>query len=76
MPGKCVRGDVVRVNLDPAEGSEPNKTGPCVVTQNDVGNKYSPVTTIAALTDAAHVPVDVLVQKRRRRPSKRQRGPV
>jgi mRNA interferase MazF len=56
MPGKCRRGEVVLVNLDPAVGSEPNKTRPCVVIQNDVGNRYSPVTIVAAITDADNVP--------------------
>lgn len=56
MGGKCVRGEVVLVNLDPAVGSEPKKTRPCLVIQNDIGNKYSPVTIVAAITDADHVP--------------------
>ena len=67
MPGRCVRGEVVVVNLDPAVGSEPKKTRPCVVIQNDVGNKYSPVTIVAAITEAGNVPrqypVDVPVGK-------------
>ena len=67
MPGQVVRGDVIRVNLDPALGSEPNKTRPCVVIQNDTGNKYSPVFIVAAITDAENVPkrypVDVYVKK-------------
>ncbi len=50
------RGDVVVVNLDPAIGSEPNKRRPCVVIQNDTGNKFSPVTIVAAITDAENVP--------------------
>ena len=60
------RGDVVLVNLDPAIGSEPNKKRPCVVIQNDVGNKFSPVTIVAAITDETNVPkrypVDVPVK--------------
>jgi mRNA interferase MazF len=61
------RGDVLKVDFDPAKGSEPAKAQPCVVIQNDVGNKYSPVTIVAAITDAENVPksypVDVLVSK-------------
>lgn len=42
------RGDVVRVNLEPVEGSEQEGDArPCVVTQNDVGNQYSPTTIVA-----------------------------
>lgn len=67
MPGKCVRGDVVVINLDPAIGSEHNKTRPCVVIQNDTGNKYSPVLIVAIITGAEHVPkrypVDVPIKK-------------
>lgn len=58
MPGRCVRGDVVQVSLDPAQGSEIKKTRPCVVVQNNTGNKYSPVTIVLALTDAENVPTD------------------
>jgi|SRR5579884_1154679 len=61
------RGDVLVVNLDPVVGSEPSKKRPCVVIQNDIGNKYSPITIVAAITDQEHVPrrypVDVQVEK-------------
>jgi mRNA interferase MazF len=67
MPGRYTRGDVIGINHDPAIGSEPKKTRPCVVVQNDVGNKYSPVLIIAVITGAEKVPraypVDVPVQK-------------
>ena len=67
MPGKCVRGAVIEVNLDPVVGSEASKTRPCVVIQNDIGNKYSPVSIVAAITSAENVPkaypVDVPVRK-------------
>jgi len=67
MPGTCTRGAVVLVNLDPVVGSEPNKIRPCVVIQNDVGNRYSPVSVVAAITEAGKVPrpypVDVPVAK-------------
>lgn len=65
MPGTCTRGAVLEVNLDPAIGSEANKTRPCVVIQNDIGNRHSPVTIVAAITGAENVPrrypVDVLI---------------
>src|SRR5580704_16618239 len=67
MPGKCVRGAVVEVNLDPVVGSEANKIRPCVVIQNDVGNRFSPIVIVAAITGAENVPrqypVDVPVPK-------------
>ena len=67
MPGRCVRGDVIFVNLDPAVGSEPKKTRPCLVVQNDTGNRFAPATIVAAITDADKVPkaypVDVPIKK-------------
>jgi mRNA interferase MazF len=67
MPGRCVRGAVVEVNLDPVVGSEANKKRPCVVIQNDVGNRFSPILIVAAITGAENVsrryPVDVAVAK-------------
>ena len=56
MPNKVKRGDVVEVNLDPTVGSEAKKTRPCVVIQNDVGNKFSPVTIVAPITGSENVP--------------------
>ncbi|MBZ5594917.1 MAG: type II toxin-antitoxin system PemK/MazF family toxin [Acidobacteriia bacterium] len=55
MPGKCVRGSVIEVNLDPSLGHEQAKTRPCVVIQNDIGNKYSPTTIVAVITGAENI---------------------
>lgn len=44
------RGDIWLVNLDPTIGHEIKKSRPAVVIQNDLGNKYSPITIIAPLT--------------------------
>lgn len=59
------RGDVVRVNLSGALGGEKHGDDrPCVVIQNDVGNKYSPLTIVAPITDRRqdkHLPVQVPV---------------
>ena len=51
MKSLLKRGDVVWVNLEPVKGSETGKTRTCVVIQNDVGNKYSPATIIAVITE-------------------------
>jgi mRNA interferase MazF len=56
LPGQYYRGDVLEVDFNPAKGSEPAKIRPCVVIQNDVGNKFSPVTIVAAITGAENVP--------------------
>jgi mRNA interferase MazF len=58
------RGDVVYVNLEGAVGAEKKKTRPCLVVQNDVGNRMSPMTIIAPITDAnqdKQLPVQVAV---------------
>jgi len=44
------RGDIFLVNFDPTIGSEIKKTRPAIVLQNDIANKYSSVTIVAAIT--------------------------
>jgi mRNA interferase MazF len=55
MAGKPFRGMVVEVLLDPVVGHEQGKSRPCVVVQNDVGNRFASTTMIVPLTDAARV---------------------
>jgi mRNA interferase MazF len=55
MPGKVSRGTIVDVTLDPSVGREIMKTRPCVVIQNDIGNKISQLIIVAALTGAENV---------------------
>ena len=45
------RGDIYFANLDPVVGSETGKTRPVLVIQNDIGNKYSPTTIVAIITE-------------------------
>lgn len=44
------RGDVVRVRLDPIEGSEQGGERPALVISPDVINEYCPVILLAAIT--------------------------
>ena len=44
------RGDIYLVEFDPARGHEIQKTRPAVIIQNDIGNRHSPVTIVAAIT--------------------------
>lgn len=45
------RGEVYLVSFDPTGGAEIKKTRPAaLVIQNDVGNRYSPITIVAAIT--------------------------
>ena len=45
-----IRGQVYLVSFDPTVGHEIKKTRPALIIQNDVGNKFSPVTIVAAIT--------------------------
>lgn len=59
-----VRGGIYLVNFDPALGSEIKKTRPALVLQNDIANKYSPITVVAALTSQIsprRYPTEVLI---------------
>jgi mRNA interferase MazF len=58
------RGEIYLVEFDPARGHEIQKTRPAVVIQNDIGNKHSPVTIVAAVTSKLSptpYPVEVVV---------------
>lgn len=44
------RGEIWLVNLDPTMGHEIKKQRPAVIVQNDIGNKYSPITIVAPIT--------------------------
>jgi mRNA interferase MazF len=58
------RGDVYLVNFDPTIGAEVKKTRPAVVIQNDIGNRWSPITIVAAMTSRFEdplYPTEVLV---------------
>ncbi len=44
------RGDIFLANLEPIPGSEQGGIRPVLVIQNDISNKHSPVTIIAAIT--------------------------
>jgi len=61
------RGEVVLVELDPAIGAEKKKTRPCLIIQNDTGNKFSPLTIIAVITSQKEIdkkyPTDVWVNQ-------------
>lgn len=44
------RGEIYLVNCDPALGSEIRKIRPALILQNDIGNRYSPITIVAAIS--------------------------
>ncbi|KAF0138350.1 MAG: growth inhibitor protein [Ignavibacteria bacterium] len=62
-----LRGDVYLVNLDPIIGKEIGKARPAVIIQNDIGNKFSPVTIIAPISSVKEItrplPIMIFLQK-------------
>jgi mRNA interferase MazF len=60
------RGDVYLVDFEPTRGAEIRKTRPGVIIQNDISNRWSPVTIVAAITshfDAELYPTEVLIRR-------------
>jgi mRNA interferase MazF len=58
------RGEIYLCSFDPTVGHEIKKTRPALVIQNDVGNRYSPLTIVAAITSAISpvpYPVEVVI---------------
>ena len=62
-----LRGDVYLVNLDPIIGKEIGKARPAVIIQNDIGNKFSPVTIIAPISSLKEItkplPIMIFLEK-------------
>lgn len=61
------RGEIFLVNFEPALGREQGKIRPALVIQNDMGNKYSPLTIVAPITSkkfAKEYPTNVCVEKK------------
>lgn len=44
------RGDIFLVNFNPVRGSEQGSIRPALIIQNNLGNKYSPLTIVAPIT--------------------------
>ncbi|MDD4570387.1 MAG: type II toxin-antitoxin system PemK/MazF family toxin [Tepidanaerobacteraceae bacterium] len=47
---KVKRGEIYYVDLGEGVGSEVKKIRPCIIIQNDIGNKFSPTTIICPIT--------------------------
>jgi len=61
------RGDIFLANLEPVRGSEQGGIRPCLVIQNDISNKHSPVIIIAAITSkkfSKEFPTNVFISKK------------
>jgi mRNA interferase MazF len=62
------RGEIYLVSFDPTVGHEIRKTRPALVVQNDIGNQFSPLTIVAAITSKLSrvlYPIEVVVQPSR-----------
>src|SRR5437870_10851335 len=60
-----LRGEVYLVAFDPTLGAEIRKTRPALILQNDIANRSSPITIVAAITtkfDQELYPTEVLVR--------------
>ncbi len=61
------RGEIFLANLEPIKGSEQGGIRPVLIIQNDISNKHSPVTIIAAITSKMfdkEFPTNVFVSKK------------
>lgn len=56
------RGDIWTVDLEPVLGSEQGKARPALLIQNDIGNEYSPVLIVAAISSGERARYDVQVE--------------
>jgi mRNA interferase MazF len=51
------RGEIYLVNFDPTVGAEIQKTRPALIVQNDIANRHSPITIVAAVTSQFEEPL-------------------
>jgi mRNA interferase MazF len=51
------RGEVHLVNFEPVIGAEIRKTRPALILQNDIANRHSPLTIVAAITSQFEEPL-------------------
>ena len=64
--GNLKRGDILLVNFDPIRGSEQGLVRPAIVIQNDILNKFSPLTIVAPVTSKIYekeYPTNVFIKK-------------
>jgi mRNA interferase MazF len=54
-----LRGDLYYADLNPVVGSEQGGVRPVLVIQNDVGNRHSPTTIVAAITSKAKITLPI-----------------
>ena len=71
------RGEVYLVNFDPTVGSKIRQTRRALVLQNDIANRHSPITIVAAISskdDDSPYPTEVLIASPEARTDRGLRG--
>jgi len=61
MSRELKRGEIYWVDWSPGRGSEQSGIRPALIIQNNIGNKYSPTTIVAACSTAAVKPYPFIV---------------
>ena len=59
------RGEIYLVNFDPTIGAEIKKTRPALILQNNIANRFSPVTIVVAITsytEGSLYPTEVFIE--------------
>ena len=59
------RGDIYYADLNPVIGCEQGGVRPVLILQNDLGNRYSPTTIVAAITSKSEkgaIPTHVMIK--------------
>ena len=51
------RGEIHLVNFDPTLGAEIRKTRPALILQDDIANRHSPITIVAAISSKFEDPI-------------------
>lgn len=63
MPNEIRRGEIYWVDWNPGRGSEQVGIRPALVIQNDIGNKVSPITIVAAISKSIQIyPINVEIK--------------
>lgn len=59
------QGDIVYADLGKGEGSEQGGIRPCLILQNDIGNKFGPTVIVAAITSEiknTNLPTHIVIE--------------
>jgi mRNA interferase MazF len=59
MTRRVRRGAIFTADIEPVRGLEQGKVRPAVIIQNDIGNQFSPMVIVSAITSGRRVRFDV-----------------